>query len=135
MNRSTREQIIAISAKISVLREELKAKEAELRRAEAELDRLFSASGEVLPLALQSAAPDEVRSLNETVLAVINSTPESQFSAEELLAKIPGAKNINSIRSALARLAGQNRIARARRGQYRSLAQGVVDADHGGPQA
>lgn len=76
MNRSLREQIIAISARISMLREEAKAKEAELRRAEAELDALFSTSGEAPPSALQSAASDDARSLYETVFALINSTPE-----------------------------------------------------------
>ena len=134
MNRSLREQIIAISARISMLREEAKAKEAELRRAEAELDALFSTSGEVPPSALPSAASDDARSLYETVFALINSTPGAQFAAEELLAKIPGANNINSIRSALARLTGQNRIARAGRGKYRSLAGVVPNAEEKDPE-
>ena len=87
MNRSLREQIIAVSARISMLREEAKAKEADLRKAEAELDALFSTSGEAPPSALQSAASDDARSLYETVLALINSTPGAQFAAEELLAE------------------------------------------------
>jgi len=128
MNRPLREQIIAISARISALREEVKAKETELRKAEAELDALFSASGDAAAPGLQSSAPDDGRSLNDTVLGLINSTPEGQFSAEDLLAKIPGANNINSIRSALARLTSQNRIARAGRGKYRSLAGTAVGA-------
>jgi len=132
MNRPLREQIIAISARISVLREEAKAKEAELRKAEAELDALFSTSVEVPPSAFQSAASDDARSLYETVLALINSTPGAQFAAEELLAKIPGANNINSIRSALARLTSQNRIARAGRGKYRSLAEAISGGEDQG---
>ena len=135
MNRPLREQIIAISARISMLREEAKAKEAELRKAEAELDALFSTSGEVPPSALQSGAADDVRSLYETVLALINATPGAQFSAEELLAKIPGANNINSIRSALARLTSQNRIARAGRGKYRSLVGAVSGGEDQGDRA
>ena len=134
MNRPLREQIIAISARISMLREEAKAKEAELRKAEAELDALFSTSGEAPPSALQSAASDDARSLYETVLALINSTPGAQFAAEELLAKIPGANNINSIRSALARLTSQKRIERAGRGQYRSLAEMVLNAEEKDPE-
>ena len=122
MNRSLREQIIAISARISVLREEVKAKETELRKAEAELDALFAGSGDAATPGLQPSASDDGRSLNDSVLGLINSTPEAAFSAEELLAKIPGAKNINSVRSALARLTSQYRIARAGRGEYRSLA-------------
>ena len=122
MNRPLREQIIAISARISVLREEVKARETELRKAEAELDALFSGAGDAPAPGFQSAAVDDGRTLNDTVLGLINSTPETRFSAEDLLAKIPDANNINSIRSALARLTGQNRIARAGRGQCRSLA-------------
>ncbi len=138
MNRSMREQIIAISARISLLREEVKAKEAELRKAEAELDELFSSSSEVPPSAFQSAGLDDARSLNEAALAIINSTPGTQFSAEDLLAKISGANNINSIRSVLARLTSQNRIARAGRGKYRSLAEatsGGGDQGDGGPRS
>jgi hypothetical protein len=134
MNRSLREQIIAVSARISMLREEAKAKEADLRKAEAELDALFSTSGEAPPSALQSAASDDARSLYETVFALTNSTPGAQFAAEELLAKIPGANNINSIRSALARLTSQNRIARAGRGKYRSLAEGVPATEEKDPE-
>ena len=129
MNRPLREQIIAISARISVLREEVKAKETELRKAEAELDALFSASGDAPAPGFQSAAVDDGRSLNDSVLGLINSTPGTQFTAEELLAKIPGANNINSIRSALARLTSQNRIARAGRGKYRSLAATATGAE------
>ncbi len=129
MNRPMREQIIAISARISVLREEVKAKEAELRKAEADLDALFSTSGEVPAPAFQSPASEDARSLNDTVLGLINSTPGTQFSAENLLAKIPGANNINSIRSVLARLTSQNRIARVGRGKYRSPAEGGVSSE------
>jgi len=134
MNRSLREQIIAISARISALREQVKAKEAELRKAEAELDALFSASDEAPVPALESGAIEGARSLNATVLALINSTPGTQFSAEDLLARIPGANNINSVRSALARLASQNRITRAGRGKYRSLAEMVRGADRESPE-
>lgn len=133
MNRSLREQIIAISARISALRDEAKAKEAELRKAEAELDALFSTSGEVPPSALQPVTSDDARSLYETVLALVNSTPGAKFSAEEILGKIPGANNINSIRSALARLTSQKRIERAGRGQYRSLAEVVLNTEEEDP--
>jgi len=126
MNRPLREQIIAISARISVLRDEVRAKESEVRNAEAELDALFSASGDPAAQGFHAAAGGDGQSLNDTVLGLINSTPDAHFSAEDLLAKIPGASNINSIRSALARLTSQNRIARAGRGKYRSLAATAV---------
>jgi predicted transcriptional regulator of viral defense system len=50
----------------------------------------------------------------------LDAEPGREIEAEEFLPRIPNAK-INSLRSALARLAKQERIVRGERGKYRSV--------------
>jgi hypothetical protein len=128
MTRQRREQIIGVSARISQLREEIRAKESELRRAEIELDALINqddANSNLVPpsgetSSSQAANQASGRSLAEHILAALDAEPGREIEAEEFLPRIPNAK-INSLRSALARLAKQERIVRGERGKYRSV--------------
>lgn len=127
MTRQRREQIIAVSARISQLREEVRAKESELRRLEADLDALFNQSDESpassAPLTqrggIQQSEFTGARSLADHIIEILDAEPGREIEAEDMLPRIQGAK-VTSLRSALARLATQGKIVRGARGKYKS---------------
>lgn len=129
-----RERVIELSGRISTLRSEiasLESKKAELARSERELDSCLApsptnANGQtsiVETMMEQMAGPnlhaDGDSSLTERVLSALANAPTGGISAEQILASLPADTNMDSLRTALARLASENRIERVSRGLYR----------------
>lgn len=133
MGNANREAVIQISARIAVLRETLARAKDELKQAEGQLDRLLENDGEVsisppAPNSLGAqwfAERDTERSLNQQIIAFLNSTPEKDFASEEIFGAFPDAKQ-DTIRSALVRLADSRKIARTKRGRYQSIIPSLI---------
>jgi hypothetical protein len=120
-----REQIIAISLQIDALRRKL-------AEAEGRLESLLSgkradsgAKPKAAPAEDDNAiipprAANEDLSLAERLVAFLGANPELEFSAADIQGLLPGT-NLNSIRSALYRLAKDVRIKRGARGHFGSI--------------
>lgn len=107
-----REQIIELSAKIIRLR-------SELTTTEGELDSLLNAPSEPKTLsAMMAELSHDVGNLTDRMISALVSTPPQGLTAEQIAAAIGASDNLDSVRSGLARLAGEGRIARVSRGFY-----------------
>ena len=122
MATSSRESIIQVSAAIARLRAEAARIKEELKQHEGQLDQLLRTDGASLSEVLGSAGRP---SLNQRIIELLDSAVDKQFTSEDVAAYFPSA-NMTSIRSALARLADQNKIVRAGRGLYQSKAVPLV---------
>ena len=127
MASSSRETIIELGGRISFLRAEQQRIKQELRVAESELDRLLNHDVSIAAPAPNSLTAqrfserDAERSLNQYIIDALSAMQPEDVDAKELLAHLPEGANITSVRSALARLADQQRIQRTSRGRYGSL--------------
>jgi hypothetical protein len=137
MQIHNREEIIKRGAEISRLRENIASLQAELGKSEAAFDELLGNptiplrpnSGELLLAGME--APED-RSLNQQILDIIEETsvfPANDIDAEQICAMLPSGVNITSVRSALARLADQQKIRRTTRGRYGSIRHGIAIAE------
>ncbi|WP_437337167.1 hypothetical protein [Sorangium sp. So ce394] len=115
-----REQIIQVGAKIQALR-------SELARLEYELDLLLEADdGPVSPRQVHDpavvAAHEAEASAAQRIVGLLDEFPDRDFGVLEI-SKLLQLDNVQSLRSALGRLAREARISRsATRGRYRSAA-------------
>jgi DNA repair exonuclease SbcCD ATPase subunit len=116
MTVMSREEVIVLVTRITQLRQEvsrLGEAQRELRALERQLDAVLGGEQQ------QPEADAGAASLNDKILNLLDANPERDFAAEGVQRELTEG-NINSIRSALARLASMNHIARAGRGKYRS---------------
>jgi|ERR1017187_2772695 hypothetical protein len=124
MEHSQREEVIRQASKIASLRENIASLQIELQRTEAEFDRLLLVAGPSCPPILNamvmgpSAEREAEKSMNQTIVDLLLLNAPGDMDAEELVAQLPEGTNITSVRSALARLADQNKIRRTTRGRY-----------------
>ncbi|WP_438035463.1 hypothetical protein [Sorangium sp. So ce204] len=114
-----REQIIQIGAKIQALR-------SELARLEYELDLLLEADdGPVSPRQVHDpaviAAHEAEASAARRIVGLLDEFPDRDFGVLEI-SKVLQLDNVQSARSALARLARAGRVTKPGRGRYRSAA-------------
>jgi len=79
---------------------------------------------------MEARQPEDEKSLNQQIIDIIDMLAEtSDVDAEELLDGLPDGTNITSVRSALARLAEQNKIRRTTRGRYGSIKAAPLQAE------
>jgi hypothetical protein len=130
-----RERVIELSGRISTLRSEiaaLESKKVELARAEHELDSCIapppstSINGQVsiaetmvAPIINPNLHTNGDSSLTERVLSILLNAPPGGLTAEQIQVRMPTDTNMDSLRSALARLATEHRIDRVSRGSYK----------------
>ena len=122
------EQIIAASLHIDALRRQLAEAENRLEgllsakhtnnRAASRNKRAAIATDEDLAVVPANAANQDL-SVTDRIIALVEANPGWDFSAPEILGLLPDV-NLNSIRSALYRLAEDQRIARKSRGNFGS---------------
>jgi hypothetical protein len=133
MLSNARETLIQLAEKISDLRQEITETQEQLQRAEAEFDRAVESVGSQAsvprrtPGALRTAAPTPEqgeKSLNQLIVDVIDSNckkTEDDLDADEIHGILPEGTNMDTVRSALARLNDLGKIRRTTRGRYGSV--------------
>jgi hypothetical protein len=109
----SREEIIGLVTRINALRSEvsrLNGLQKELKSLEAQLDGIADAPP--IPQEGDSA------SLEDRVVAVVDSEPERDWVTEDITAKLDA--KVESVRAALSKSVGVGRIVRVRRGIFQS---------------
>jgi len=110
-----RDRAIELGGKIMALRfelAELDTKRAQLSALEAELDSMLAPQ--------THASQNGTGTIDERVLRILGSAPQRRFTANEIHEQMSDV-NIDSLRSALARMATEGTINRVERGVYQSL--------------
>ena len=109
-----RDRVIELGGQITALRSEiaeLDIKRTRLSALEAELDSM---------LAPQMRTPQNgTGTIDERILRILREHPDKQFSATEIHAGMNDV-NMDSLRSALARMAQEEKIQRPERGSYQA---------------
>jgi hypothetical protein len=128
MSVNNRESVITLASRIAVLRENITTLQSELSQSEIDLDRLLGtpsipvATPAPHSLAAQHFAERESdKSMNLMIVDLLLLNAPRDMDAEDLVAQLPEGTNITSVRSALARLAEQDKISRTARGRYTSI--------------
>lgn len=123
MPNPKREQVIALASKIAETRAEIESANQDLRRFEAQLDVLLNETVPIAAPAANSLAAGQFAE-REAERGLVNYIldrlllAESDMDTDELMEQLPPGTNIASVRSALARLASEERILRTARGRY-----------------
>ena len=115
MKTTRREQIIDVSSKIAILRDEIESRKTDLKKLEAQFDALIHPDASEAKAEI-SEIPGA--SIYERVSAVLATNNTADFTAEQL-AEATGAL-FTSVRSTLSRLCKDGRAERVKRGTFRS---------------
>jgi len=112
-----RDRAIELGAKITALRSEvaeLENKRNQLSASEAELDSLLA------PQSRASQNGNGTGTIDERILRILQERPGKTFDASEIHAAMDDV-NIDSLRSALARMFNEEKIRKPERGFYQIL--------------
>lgn len=114
MATNLRDRVIELGGKITTLRSEiteLEIKRTQLSTLEAELDSMLAPQARMQ----QNGAG----TIDERILRTLASDPQRRFTANEIHEQMSDV-NIDSLRSALARMANEGTINRPERGVYQA---------------
>jgi hypothetical protein len=128
MAHPNRDAMVEVAGKISALKAEFQRIKLELKAAETEFDRLLSGdSPSKTNLFGEPVSEPRQGSITQRILELLESDLEKSFDSDEIIRALPGA-NEDSVRSALARMAGDSLIVRPMRGRYQSRMANIQGA-------